>query len=1309
MKKRYYYFVFLLVSLLTIKKNVLHAQGALWGMTQNGGTHGLGVIFKTNADGTGYTVASNFTTTYPGGDTRYTRLAKTPNGKLYGVTAAGGVYDKGVIFEYDPTTSVYTRKFDFSDNTGALPTGSLTYASNGKLYGMTNASGPLGYGTLFEYDPATNVFTKKIDFTYANGYRANGSLIQASNGNLYGVTSQGGSSGGGVLFEYNPVTNVLTKKVDFTGTTTGKTPNGDLTEAPSGKLYGLTVEGGANGAGTLFEFDITAFTTNPITGEKTYGVFTKKIDLVAAIGSAPYGSLTNANQKLYGLTSAGGANGGGVLFEYDPSSNTYTVKNHLPYGAKPSGSLLLASNGKLYGMTNSDGTFGYGTIFEYNPASGTFLTSYTFTLDRTQGAYPMGSLTEGANGKLYGLTPYQSGLANYGTLFEFTPATSTYVKKLDFNLAINGTNKEGFYQNISLTQSSANGKFYGTTRFGGVKNAGVIFEFNPATLVYTKKFDFTGTNGANPVGTLVQAPNGKLYGVANSGGTLNGSVLFEYDPVANTFTKRINFDSNTSPFGGYFMTFGLAATTNGKLYGITISGGANSNGVLFEYDPATASCIKKLDFPNKTLAGTGVSQMIQATNGKLYGITMANLNHGTFFEIDLATNTYTKKVDFTGTNGSASGAETLIEYTPGKIIGTTGFGGTNNQGVMFEYDCTTSTFTKKLDFPNYPQPNNPIGLVQSNGKFYGPSRASIFEYDQATQVLSKKTDLTLATGDLATGSFTVEKPNVSVATPANGAINQNVTLTVTAKALTGATTYTIELNESPLFAGTSIVKTGARSQSFSGLAYNKQYFTRVKTDPSPVWGAVTTFTTGTAESFAYVATPANAATNQNANLTVTANAVIGATTYTLELNTASDFTGTSLVKSGSRSQVYNNLALSTTYYTRVKTDLSPAWGPTRSFTTGSATGLSYITAPANNATNQLWTLNITANTITGASSYTIQLSPVSDFSSGIIERTGSTPALAFTGLAYNTLYYARVTTDLSPGSWGAVRSFTTGHPTNFSYITSPANAATNVNWVVTLTSNPVQDATQYTIEANTASDFTGTAIVNTAATRTIGFTLAYNQLYYVRVKTNLSPDWGATRSFTTGSPVSFAYVTSPVNGAANVATTVNVQSNTVTGATSYTIELNTAADFSGTSIVKTSASRTINFAALTPATTYYTRVSTNLSAGAWGATRSFTTITSGRIAQPSGTEQTSTAGVEEQFAVTVLSNPFHETLSFVIHDSDQTDASVQILDLTGRVFHESVQKTKATIELTTPLTQGMYILRVRTPANTGFVRVLKLD
>src|SRR6185369_7931329 len=115
----------------------------------------------------------------------------------------------------------YTKLIDFDGaSNGSIPNGSLVYANNGKLYGMTSNGGNDDLGVIFSYDPGTSTFTKLVDLDGRfKGSNPWGDLMQASNGKLYGMTSDGGNGtdeygSAGVLFSYDPVANVYAKKFD---------------------------------------------------------------------------------------------------------------------------------------------------------------------------------------------------------------------------------------------------------------------------------------------------------------------------------------------------------------------------------------------------------------------------------------------------------------------------------------------------------------------------------------------------------------------------------------------------------------------------------------------------------------------------------------------------------------------------------------------------------------------------------------------------------------------------------------------------------------------------------------------------------------------------------------------------------------------------------------------------------------------------------------------------------------------------------------------------------------------------------------
>jgi len=339
-----------------------------------------GTIFKTDSSGNNYTDVYTFSNAIDGVEP-YGSLVQAADGNLYGMTSGGGRYGHGVLFMINPQTGVYTKQHDFDSLGGRQPYGSLCRASNGKLYGMTNRGGSLAQvkdrGVLFEYDPATKTFVKKVDFNMQNGGYPYGSLIQGSDGDLYAMTSRGGVDGTGLFFKYNSSTVSITGLASFVAGSggLGYEPIGDVMQAADGNFYCMSQYGAAwgTGGGVLFKYDPSA-------------TFSKRITVL----------------HKFADTMPGAVNGNGIA-----------------------GSLIQAANGNLYGMTIKGGTDNAGTIFEYDIVTDTLKKLYDF--DSTAEGYgPLGSLMQASNGLLYGLLTSENGQAR---MFSFDIATNTLTVK----------------------------------------------------------------------------------------------------------------------------------------------------------------------------------------------------------------------------------------------------------------------------------------------------------------------------------------------------------------------------------------------------------------------------------------------------------------------------------------------------------------------------------------------------------------------------------------------------------------------------------------------------------------------------------------------------------------------------------------------------------------------------------------------------------------------------------------------------------------------------------------------------------------
>jgi uncharacterized repeat protein (TIGR03803 family) len=140
----------------------------------------------------------------------------------------------------------------FTGANGANPFAGLVADASGNFYGTTAFGGASGDGTVFKVAAGTHALTTLATFDGTNGYRPDAALVADASGNLYGTTSGGGDGGNGTVFEVVAGTNALVTLAAFDGTN-GSDPEGNLFIDASGNIYGTTVTGGANGAGSVFE------------------------------------------------------------------------------------------------------------------------------------------------------------------------------------------------------------------------------------------------------------------------------------------------------------------------------------------------------------------------------------------------------------------------------------------------------------------------------------------------------------------------------------------------------------------------------------------------------------------------------------------------------------------------------------------------------------------------------------------------------------------------------------------------------------------------------------------------------------------------------------------------------------------------------------------------------------------------------------------------------------------------------------------------------------------------------------------------
>ena len=390
----------------------------------------------------------------------------------------------------------------FLGHGASSPNGSLVFDSAGNLYGTSGIGGNLCLpvcGIVYKLSPTSTGWTYQVihQFSGPDGSNPDGLIIDSA-GNLYGTTSEGGTTtcfgqkyGCGTVFELSPKSDgtwTESTLYRFTGGADGATPLGNITFDAAGNIYGTAFSGGSQaclppfGCGTVYELSPGA---NGWT-ETTLHTFT------GPDGWQPYLQVVfDANGNLYGSTSRGGVgcagDGCGTVFELSPSSSGWNLTTLYQFqgtsdGLAPS-NLVFDAKGNLWGLTTEAGAGqgcsyvgGCGTLFYLAPSNGAWQFNLAWTFNALNGAIPMG-ITFDASGNLWGTTLDGGGISTCqfsgcGTVFELTPTATGWSQTVVHRF---GGRTEGAQPGGAVVFDSL-GNLYGSTFDGGRKGYGVVFE-----------------------------------------------------------------------------------------------------------------------------------------------------------------------------------------------------------------------------------------------------------------------------------------------------------------------------------------------------------------------------------------------------------------------------------------------------------------------------------------------------------------------------------------------------------------------------------------------------------------------------------------------------------------------------------------------------------------------------------------------------------------------------------------------------------------------------------------------------------------
>ena len=390
------------------------------------------------------TPLANFNGTNGGNPYKNMALVEGLDGNLYGVTFYGGTSADGTVFKVSGGSITALHSFSISDGFEpvgglVLATNGKLYGTT-ELGGTIGGKscGP-SCGTIFRISSA-GAFKSMYTFCTlgecADGEFPLAGLIQGATGSFYGTTEGGGTGCGGcgTAFKMSAAGKLKTL-YNFTGqlgTGDGYVPTAPLLQASDGNFYGTTSDGGGSfcNCGTVFQM-IPAGKVKVLYSFGSSGDYSQ--------GASPYGGLVEGlDGNLYGTTTIGGSPSGGpgTIFKITKGGVLTTVHSFAGYagdGAGPGSNLIVGSDGNIYGTTVNGGSgaaaCNCGTIFRLN-SDGTVTLLYSFT-NKADGALPFGGIMQATDGSFYGATTV--GGSNTSTLCAYD---STHTCGVVYGLSI---------------------------------------------------------------------------------------------------------------------------------------------------------------------------------------------------------------------------------------------------------------------------------------------------------------------------------------------------------------------------------------------------------------------------------------------------------------------------------------------------------------------------------------------------------------------------------------------------------------------------------------------------------------------------------------------------------------------------------------------------------------------------------------------------------------------------------------------------------------------------------------------------------
>lgn len=578
---------------------------------------------------------------------------------LYGSVGYNGTNSEGAAYRIRKDGTGFVKLFNF--NSGSIARGAPYYHTDEKIY--FNAE-----NVIKVFDPATSGVTD-LD---PQGLVLSKNFLFDSDDYMYF------SHSGDRLVKIKTDGTGYMELHQFDAGTEGANGEIGVTEIPGNIIFGVQKDFGSGNGGTIYSI------------HKDGNNFAVHHHFTDPSGITPESKLFFFDGKLFGTTSRGGNFGLGVLFAIDADGSNYRVLYHFEStlgSADPMGNIFINADGRIFGGYSQ---WHYNSSFIANrlwkiDTSGANMEQFYAVNQREHGHFNRGILL--SNDTIF-LATSEMGRHEGGALSRVDTMGNGAVALHNF-----GASANGFYPESGLIKGT-DGKLYGTANIGGTDGNGIVYSLNISGTGFTKLHEFTDAEGYEPSGKLLEAGDGKIYGVCGIGGPTNTGCIYRMDKNGANFEIIYNFNNLNN---GYWPVGGLVEGTGAVLYGMTEQGAGGP--VIFRCNTNGSNYIVLKQFVGGELSGAQ-SGLIQY-RGYLYGFMQSGgvAGQGGIFRIRTDGTGYQLMHEFNNTDGNSPlGSPTIA--TNGRIYGSASQGGTNGYGTLFSIDTAGTGFTvhRHLDF-----------------------------------------------------------------------------------------------------------------------------------------------------------------------------------------------------------------------------------------------------------------------------------------------------------------------------------------------------------------------------------------------------------------------------------------------------------------------------------------------------------------------------------------------------------------------------------------------------------------------------------